>query len=473
MHLHYGLKYNAASAIGLAFFVTLSAGCGKSGGPSPSTAATPKASPTAAPTQPVPETSDTVLPVPRPERETQAPPEDHEQWNRPMADDEHSQFDAAIALRGMGVWISIGGERFFKPDFKSADRDWQPYQHGYWTFDADLGWTWVSYDQWGSVTEHYGVWRHHKTHGWLWLAFEDRRYRPHAVTWFDDGDYVGWYPYYADYSAGYQHGYTDGFDDGYWEGYRAASRASAADSSFHLGFTVVKRRDVTVDNVWNHRVDQRYVNAIGARGCSDERVRARLVGFYPGGSREIAFEFIQGNARIQVEVGRASFVDLGGGQRMLRPHRVREVPQAERVRWSLRIDLNPALLDLSINFNRLFRPPAQPPEERPDAGQGPVPAVIEVAPPAEVTPIIVTPIIVTPLPPIAPTSTLRPRARPVRPVAEVEVAPAVVATTTVELAPTPVTAEQPIVPVSFATIGQHERPVTAKPTIRPRARPTR
>jgi len=421
--------------------------------------------------------------MPRPERATQPAPEDHEQWNRPTANDEHSQFDAAVALNGMGVWISIGGDRFFKPDFQRADRDWQPYQHGYWTFDADLGWTWVSYDQWGSVTEHYGVWRHHKTHGWIWLAFEDRRYRPHAVTWFDDGDYVGWYPYDSDYTAGYQRGHADGFDDGYWEGYRAASRANTADFSFHLGFTVVRRADVTVDNVWNHRVDQRYVNAIVARGCSDERVRAQRVGFYPGGNREIAFEFIQGNARIQVEVGRASLVDLGGGQRMVRPHRMREVPQTERARWSLRIDLNPAVLDLTINFNRLFRPRVQ------DTGPGPVPAVVEplaVASPVEVAPIAetagVTPVTVTTLPPLAPTSTLRPRARPVRPAAEVEIAPGVVAAPVVaapvvavpvELAPTPVTTEQPIVPVSFATIGQRDRSVTVRPTVRPKARPTR
>ncbi len=232
MQIRYGLKYKAVGAVGLAFFVTMSAGCGKSGGSSSSTAATPKSSPTStpAPTQELnetwqeAETGDTtdqappaVRPMPRPERPTTHPvSEDHEQWNRPAANDEHSQFDAVIALKGMGVWISIGSERFFKP--QNTDRDWQPYQHGYWTFDADLGWTWVSYDQWGSVTEHYGVWRHHKTHGWIWLAFEDRRYRPHAVTWFDDGDYVGWYPYDSAYTAGYQRVSADGFDNGYWEG---------------------------------------------------------------------------------------------------------------------------------------------------------------------------------------------------------------------------------------------------------------
>ncbi len=396
MRIRAELKYNVLGAVGTALLVTLLSACGQSGGSGSSHASTPAHVPPPSPGAQTNGTSNDqnqnngnwngdgnnpqahdqaqVTPLPVDDGEPDQTPDpvaqshphkpppiikyngshdqgDRDQWNQDTPNDDSANFDAVVGLKGMGLWITIGNQRFFKPHFVHAaeERDWQPYQHGYWSYDTDFGWTWVSYDQWGSVTDHYGVWRHHKKHGWIWLAFADRRYRPHCVSWFDDGDYVGWYPYFNEYSAGYQRGYADGFDDGYWEGYQAASKVNQSGFSFNLGFTVVNRADVTVANVYTRRVRrQEDIYRVAARGCSDERIRMHHVGYWPGGTRESAFGFIQGNASVQAFVGRSTFEDLGEGNRMMRPPRDqdRDLPPDEKVRWQLSVDLSPAVLDI-------------------------------------------------------------------------------------------------------------------------------
>lgn len=205
---------------------------------------------------------------------------------------DESDFDPYSAFEDhMGEWVFIGHERFFRPYVIGSG--WQPYQNGYWSYDIDFGWTWVSYDPWGFVTDHYGVWRHHGLHGWIWLPFPvgHRHYRPHCVTWFDDdshGDYVGWYPYYADYPGGYRHGYDDGFNDGFWMGFQAAQQIPKG-PSFFLGITVVKRVDVTVVNVFEHRVREDFAINIAVNAHNRKRVRGDI----PGGNREKAYGFLQ------------------------------------------------------------------------------------------------------------------------------------------------------------------------------------
>jgi hypothetical protein len=162
------------------------------------------------------------------------------------ADDYHNdRFIPEFALAGQGRWVTIDGVRYWSPySYVGADGgEWVPYQHGYWSWTNDEGFTWTSYDPWGWATDHYGAWRHHGTYGWVWKSFDDNQYRPHAVTFMDHEMYMGWYPYSDQFQ--YAQGEESGFDDGYWLG-RDAARGFGGDGyGFHPGYTFVQERDFT------------------------------------------------------------------------------------------------------------------------------------------------------------------------------------------------------------------------------------
>ena len=157
------------------------------------------------------------------------------------ADYSYGTLNADYALAGQGRWVWISGTRYWVPYtyMSHNDSDWTPYRNGYWTYDSVYGYTWISYDPWGWMTDHYGVWRYHGVYGWTWLPFEDYTYHPHCATFFYDGDYIGWYPYYNGYANGYRHGYDDGFRDGFWAGYDAANGYGTPGYNYHPGFSVV------------------------------------------------------------------------------------------------------------------------------------------------------------------------------------------------------------------------------------------
>ena len=121
----------------------------------------------------------------------------------------YQQYDDDRALEGQGRWVTVEGVRYFTPYTYTVGTEskWEPYRNGYWSWDNAIGSTWISYDPWGWVTDHRGVWRHHESYGWIWLPFEDHRYEPDAVTWFNDGESVGWHPYFHNYPTAYAHGY--------------------------------------------------------------------------------------------------------------------------------------------------------------------------------------------------------------------------------------------------------------------------
>ena len=73
----------------------------------------------------------------------------------------------------------------------SAIRNWRPYADGYWAY-TDVGWTWVSNEDFGWATYHYGRWARLRDHGWVWVP--GREWGPAWVSWRTGGDYVGWAP---------------------------------------------------------------------------------------------------------------------------------------------------------------------------------------------------------------------------------------------------------------------------------------
>jgi uncharacterized protein DUF6600 len=93
-----------------------------------------------------------------------------------------------------GNWIDVEGYGYgWQPDLAVNDQNWRPYADGYWAYTDD-GWTWISYEDFGWATYHYGRWANLADYGWTWFPGEDLDWGPAWVSWRTGGDYVGWAP---------------------------------------------------------------------------------------------------------------------------------------------------------------------------------------------------------------------------------------------------------------------------------------
>jgi Family of unknown function (DUF6600) len=93
-----------------------------------------------------------------------------------------------------GNWIEVGDYGYgWQPDVATSDPNWRPYADGYWAY-TDVGWTWVSYEDFGWATYHYGRWANLGDYGWVWFPGSDLEWGPAWVSWRTGGDYVGWAP---------------------------------------------------------------------------------------------------------------------------------------------------------------------------------------------------------------------------------------------------------------------------------------
>jgi hypothetical protein len=91
-----------------------------------------------------------------------------------------------------GNWIEAGDYGYcWQPTVAVSNATWRPYSDGYWAY-TDVGWTWVSYEDFGWATYHYGRWIRLRDRGWVWAP--GREWGPAWVSWREGGDYVGWAP---------------------------------------------------------------------------------------------------------------------------------------------------------------------------------------------------------------------------------------------------------------------------------------
>ena len=91
-----------------------------------------------------------------------------------------------------GSWIEVGNYGYcWQPDVAVSDPSWRPYADGYWAY-TDLGWTWVSYEDYGWATYHYGRWVRLADYGWIWKPGYE--WGPAWVSWRFGGGYAGWAP---------------------------------------------------------------------------------------------------------------------------------------------------------------------------------------------------------------------------------------------------------------------------------------
>jgi hypothetical protein len=91
-----------------------------------------------------------------------------------------------------GSWVEVGNYGYcWQPDVAVSDASWRPYADGYWVY-TDEGWTWVSYEDFGWATYHYGRWVRLADYGWVWRPGYE--WGPAWVSWRFGGGYAGWAP---------------------------------------------------------------------------------------------------------------------------------------------------------------------------------------------------------------------------------------------------------------------------------------
>ncbi len=108
-------------------------------------------------------------------------------------------FDFAYSnLSQHGSWlVSAQYGHVWQPSV--YNREWSPYYDGHWVF-TDMGWTWVSDYQWGSIPYHYGTWVADPSIGWVWIP--GNVWAPSWVVFRTGPDYIGWAPVPPGYSVG-------------------------------------------------------------------------------------------------------------------------------------------------------------------------------------------------------------------------------------------------------------------------------
>ena len=106
-------------------------------------------------------------------------------------------------LQTGGHWFSDPAYGYvWQPDVATS-RDWRPYSDGRWVY-TDRGWTWVSNEDFGWATYHYGRWAHRSDSGWVWIPGGE--WAPAWVSWRESDEYCGWAPLPPDVADDSQQG---------------------------------------------------------------------------------------------------------------------------------------------------------------------------------------------------------------------------------------------------------------------------
>ena len=244
----------------------------------------------------------------------------------------YEQYNDDLALRGHGRWVTIEGVRYFVPYtyLIGGESQWEPYRNGYWSWDVSMGWTWISYDPWGWATDHRGVWRHHNSYGWIWLPFLDHHYEPHCVTWFHEGGYVGWYPYFNNYGHAYRHGYERGFNDGFERGIELGRTYGRDHDRFHPGYTIVHERNVTHANILLVTENRISISSSHISIIQNAHQRNSVYNI-PGGSRQNSRIFIESRSSSPGTSTTTRIVVTRGGARIQVSEQRIPTPAANRI----------------------------------------------------------------------------------------------------------------------------------------------
>jgi len=93
-------------------------------------------------------------------------------------------------LQPYGEWLDVQDYGYcWQP--VGMPKGWRPYTNGSWAY-TNAGWTWISNEEFGSITYHYGRWINLEGIGWIWRP--DYTWGPAWVSWRQSDDYIGWAP---------------------------------------------------------------------------------------------------------------------------------------------------------------------------------------------------------------------------------------------------------------------------------------
>jgi hypothetical protein len=132
----------------------------------------------------------------------QAPPPAHSRESGRSTNSAEVQTPDSRAQQSYDVFyqgLQSGGHWFddptygevWQPDVAASDGNWRPYSDGRWAY-TDQGWTWISNEDFGWATYHYGRWARRSDTGWVWIP--GSRWAPAWVSWRESSDHVGWAP---------------------------------------------------------------------------------------------------------------------------------------------------------------------------------------------------------------------------------------------------------------------------------------
>ena len=163
----------------------------------------------------------------------------------------------------------------FQPRQAAHSRDWRPYTNGHWVY-TDAGWTWISDEQFGWATYHYGRWIRLRSVGWVWVPGE--QWAPAWVSWRKGNDYVGWAPLPPEAQFDRQTGIRNWADNYYDIGPEQYAFVPAAEFGRKLSprEIVPTERNVTIINQTTNVTNITYNNSVIVdRGPSYDDLRSR------------------------------------------------------------------------------------------------------------------------------------------------------------------------------------------------------
>ena len=293
-----------------------------------------------------------------------------------------------------GDWMETGDYGYvFQPRQAAQSRDWRPYTNGHWVY-TDAGWTWISEEQFGWATYHYGRWIRLRSVGWVWVPGD--QWAPAWVSWRKGNDYVGWAPLPPEAQFDRQIGIRNWADNYYGIGPEQYSFVPANQFGAKLSLRIVvpTERNVTIINQTTNVTNITYNNSVIVdRGPSYDDLRAPssqpIERFRLERTQDVNME----RPVFRGEVVALPTVDFRPAERAARPPRVsrtiaqpvvergwdgiRDAQAAQKARTKMRAEATPPPNAPSKRFVRPDQRTAIPPP----------PAVTDIATPAPTTPV--------------------------------------------------------------------------------------